>query len=181
MANAVHQLAEFGGLQAGQVIRAFHVAIQGNVAFHQPGTQSYGTEGNGDTALMAGVTDQAMQLLQAAQVAELDIHLRRRVGAVAVQQRERRAQRVELFDCTDDFVLEGHAGRQDQRLAQAGSLGDQVGVAQIGRSNFQGRHIERRQGLDARLIPRGAQVGNALLRTIGAHLAVLVEAQLDLV
>ncbi|MNV50573.1 hypothetical protein D3C71_1425910 [compost metagenome] len=98
-----------------------------------------------------------------------------------MQQRERRAQRVELFDCTDDFVLEGHAGRQDQRLAQAGSLGDQVGVAQIGRSNFQGRHIERRQGIDARLIPRGAQVGNALLRTIGAHLAVLVEAQLDLV
>ena len=96
-----------------------------------------------------------------------------------MQQHIRRRAVVEEFRRGPDFLRRAHAGRDDQRLAGRGELGQQRQVGQVGGGDLVGLNPERLQRRDAGCIPGRAEILNALRGAIGRDAALLLGGQLE--
>ena len=174
-----HQRLEFFRLEARRVVRAFHLAIERDVALDQDRAHRNRADRNRDAALVAGIADEGMDLAQRFHEAQMDVVKRGRVGALAMQQHIRRRAVVEEFRRGPDFIRRAHAGRDDQRLAGRGEFREQGQVGQIGGGDLVGLDAERLQRRDARRVPGRAEVLDVLRGAIGRDAALLLGRQFE--
>lgn len=71
-------------------------------------------------------------MLQARQVAQVDVLVGGGISGVAVQKREGHTQAAQQRHSTVDIGLGAHAGGEDQRLASGGSGFEQLVIGEVG-------------------------------------------------
>ncbi len=152
------------------MVVALHVPVDGEVLLDDLGAQRDRRDRHVYPALVAGVANRAAaDLAQALEVAQVEILEGRRVGGVALQQRERRTVVLEKLDRLADLGLGRHAGGEDQRSARRGSVGDQLVVREVGGGDLERRDAVVGKRVDAGKVPRSADHGKPAVRAVVEH------------
>ncbi|MPM28499.1 hypothetical protein SDC9_75025 [bioreactor metagenome] len=139
------------------MVVALHRPVDGEVLLDDLGAAGDGGDRHVPAALVTGVADRAgADLGQPAHVGEVQRRVRRGIGGLALQQRERHAGALHEADGLADLRLGGHAGRQHHRQAVPGGGAQQGVVGQVGGGDLERRDAVRGQRVQAGDVPRRA-------------------------
>ena len=164
MADAVHHLLQFLRLEAGLVVRTFHIPIQREVLFDDRRAHRDRRDRHFNAFGVVRIADfHAKSIPERLHSLEIDVLIRRRVLGIAVKELDiARAILAQDCDRVLDLLHLAHAGGHHDRLSGF-CQGDQIGiVGHLTRRDLPERHFDGVQELDALKVKRRRQEEDSL-------------------